>query len=308
MGRVEEAMRRAAEATEVARGQDVSATEIHSGEARATVRLENFPSEAPEPHRRLRPAKVEPPTRSAAAMLAALVERMLPSLAKKIVVDNDIDPISREQYRRLATRLHAAQGAAGLKVIAISSAVASEGKSLTASNLALTLSESYARSVLLIDGDLRRPAIGQVFGLSSGVGLSDAVQAETDPLLNLHQVTSHLSVLLAGRATVDPVAVLSSTRMGQLMIEARQMFDWVIIDTPPVGLLSDANLVADFTDGTLLVVKAETTPYEVVQRAVAALGRERILGVVLNQAPSAGPDNKYQNYYYTASQTQDPVT
>lgn len=303
MGRVEEAMRKAAGATGSAQAHDMPVRDVFPGEVQSS-RLEGFPSEAPETPRRLRPAQVESSARSAASMLTALVERMLPSLAKKVVVDEHIDPVSREQYRRLATRLHAAQGSAGLKVVAISSAVASEGKSLTASNLALTLSESYARSVLLIDGDLRRPAIGQVFGLAAGMGLSDGVQSNTDPLRHLHQVTPHLSVLLAGRPTVDPVAVLSSTRMRQAVAEAREMFDWVIIDTPPVGLLSDANLVADLTDGTLLVVKAETTSYEVVQRAVSTLGRERILGVVLNQAPNAGPENKYHSYYYSASQTQ----
>lgn len=303
MGRVDEAMRRAAEAMDTAREGMPPEPQTVLAEVKA-IRPDRFPSEAPDLSKRAPRVKADVPARTETFTLATLVERMLPSLAKKVVVDNDIDPVSREQYRRLATSLHAAQVSTGLKVIAISSALASEGKSLTASNLALTLSEAYKRSVLLVDGDLRRPSIGQVFGLSAGSGLSDAVLSQTDAELDLRRVTPHLSVLLAGQTTVDPVAVLASSRMRQLVDEAREMFDWIVIDTPPVGLLSDANLVADLADGCLLVVKAEATPFDVVERAVSTLGRERILGVVLNQASSAGPDNKYHGYYYTSGHAQ----
>jgi Mrp family chromosome partitioning ATPase len=78
----------------------------------------------------------------------------------------------------------------------------------------------------------------------------------------------------------------------------------VIIDTPPIGLLSDASLLAHVADGTLLVVKAEETPYDVVQRAVSALGKSRILGVVLNQATDVGPAGKYHSYYHATRESQ----
>lgn len=303
MGRVDEAMRRAAETGGVARMPDLSVSDTHLAEVK-TMRPEGFPSEGNEAPRRLRPAASDPSGRASASTLAALADRMLPTLSKRIVVDDAIDPASREQYRRLATGLHAAQASSGLRVIAISSALAGEGKSLTASNLALTLSESYQRSVLLIDGDLRRPSIGDVFGIPAGRGLSDSVVSEADAPLDVHRVTPHLSVLTAGRTTVDPVAVLSSQRIRQLVEEARETFDWVLIDTPPVGLLSDASLIAEVADGTLLVVKAQATPYDVVQRAVATLGRDRLLGVVLNQAADAGPGSKYHGYYYTTGHPQ----
>lgn len=304
MGRVDEAMRKAAETTGTVRRPDVSTSDAYLAEVKA-IRPEGFPSEASESApRRRRAAGQDVHARTGVQPTAALAERMLPKLAKRIVVDETIDPVSREQYRRLSTGLHAAQATNGLKVIAISSALAGEGKSLTASNLALTLSESYQRSVLLIDGDLRRPSISEVFGLPSGKGLSDSVVASHDAAPDVHQVTPHLSVLTSGRANVDPVAVLSSARLRQIIEEARDAFDWVLIDTPPVGLLSDANLIADLADGTLLVVKAAATPYDVVQRAVATLGRDRLLGVILNQAADAGPASKYHGYYYTASGPQ----
>ena len=83
------------------------------------------------------------------------------------------------------------------------------------------------------------------------------------------------------------MAGLTSDRMRRVIDEAREAFDWVIVDTPPVGLLTDANLLASMVDGAVLVVKAEHTPYQLVQRAVDALGRNRILGVVLNRAQRA---------------------
>jgi Mrp family chromosome partitioning ATPase len=107
-------------------------------------------------------------------------------------------------------------------------------------------------------------------------------------------------VLPAGRATSDPMAGLTSERMARLIAEAREAFEWVIIDTPPVGLLSDAKLLAAMADGTVLVVKADSTPYDLVQRAIEAIGRDRILGIVLNRAETAAHTYGYPSYssYY----------
>jgi len=296
MGRVDEAMRRAVEAAVEASGEGALASDTGAIGAIKDPRPEAFPAEVSEAPRRLRSVKSDTPSRGV-ALLPPVADRLMATLSRKVVVDTNIDPVSREQYRRLATGLHAAQATGGLRVVAVSSALASEGKSLTAANLALTLSESYHRTVLLIDGDLRRPSVERVFGLPPGPGLSEGVLAPSDQRLNLHQITTHLTVLGAGRPTPDPMATLASQRIRQLVDEAREMFDWVIVDTPPIGLLSDANLLADVADGTLLVVKAETTPYDVVQRAVAALGKDRILGVVLNKAIEVGPVGQYHGYY-----------
>ena len=235
-----------------------------------------------------------------------LFERLAARLSKKVVVDQTMLPSSREQYRRLAAALHQNQAASGLKVVMISSAVASEGKTLTASNLALTFSESYHRSVLLIDGDLRRPSVHTVFGITDELGLSDGLAAPDERPLTLHQVTQRLTVLPGGKPISDPMAGLTSDRMRRLIEEARDAFDWVIIDTPPVGILSDANLLASMVDGAVLVIKAEATPYQLAQRAIDALGRNRILGVVLNRAsaPAAAPYTYY--HYYNTGQKQLP--
>src|SRR6476661_7528340 len=104
-------------------------------------------------------------------------------------------PASREQYRRLAAALHHAQAATGVKVVMIASAVANEGKTLTAANLALTLSESYRRNVLLIDADLRRPSLHTMFQVEGAPGLSDGLISIDEPKLPLHRLSPRLAVL-----------------------------------------------------------------------------------------------------------------
>ena len=212
--------------------------------------------------------------------------------------DHDMMPASREQYRRLAAALHQAQRTTGFKVVMVASAVAGEGKTLTASNLAMTLSESYRRDVLLIDADLRRPSLHLVFQVPGAPGLSDGLITSEDPKLPLHRVSERLAILPAGRPTSDPIGALTSERMRRLIDEAREVFDWVVIDTPPVGLLTDAALLSSMADGVVLVVKAESTPHDMVVRAVNAIGRERVIGTVLNRAKEQPNRTSYDYYKY----------
>jgi len=309
MGRVDEAMRRAAESG-AERSSEAKGTTDVTGSDPASIDLpiDAFPTEAPErPRLRSVSPQATAPVAPAAkvapklpAILPSLGERLGANLSRKVVIDREMDPASKEQYRRLATSLYAAQAASGLKVVMVASALASEGKSLTASNLALTFSESYQKSVLLIDADLRRPSLHTVFGLPGSPGLTDGLLV-SDTKLTLHHVTEHLTVLVAGDPTSDPMGILASERMQRLIGEARETFDWVLIDTPPIGLLSDASLMAQAADGALLVVRAESTPHDVVQRAVTMLGKDRVLGIVLNRAkPTEGAGYKYHSYYQAA--------
>jgi capsular exopolysaccharide synthesis family protein len=205
-------------------------------------------------------------------------------LAQKVVVDAQMESASREQYRRLAATLHRMQAESGLKAIMIGSAVASEGKTLTAANLALTLSESYRRRVLLVDADFRRPSQHEVFKVPGTPGLMDGLKTGELSRLPVHRISSSLSLLTAGTPTSDPMAALTSESMTHVLAEAREAFDWVIVDTPPVGLLADAHLLASMLDGTLLVVRAESTPFALVKHTVEVIGADHLLGVVLNGA------------------------
>jgi capsular exopolysaccharide synthesis family protein len=304
MGRVDEAMRRAAEAAALETVQGPAGREPLAPEARPTVRAvpgEPFPTELVDRPRARTFGAVpasEPAPPANDQLLPPVAERIDTRLQRKVVVDQGIDPSSREQYRRLAAGLHATQANTGLKVVMMVSAVAGEGKSLTSSNLALTFSESYRRNVLLIDADLRRPTLHKVFGLELGPGLSDGLLTGGDSRMRLHRVSSHLTILTAGRSTSDPMVALSSERTKRLIDEARDAFDWVLIDTPPIGLLSDASLLTQMADGAVIVVKAGSTPHDQVQRAIDIIGQDRVLGVVLNRADAPNATGyKYDGYY-----------
>lgn len=299
-------MRRAAEAAAGREAAGTTAAGVGSTEPVAEV----FPAEVPDrshlrsvtPHdgavvdRRQARARVEAPSISPSSLG--------PTVESKTVIDDLTDQASKEQYRRLATALYAAQEEDELKVLMIASAVPGEGKSLTASNLAMTFSESYQRRVLLIDGDLRRPSLHTVFNIPDSPGLSDGRLTPDASGPAFHHVSPTLTILPAGKPTDDPMSILASDRVRDLIKNARATFDWVIVDTPPVGLLADASVVARMTDGAVLVVRALSTPFEIVQRATAMLGRERVLGVVLNRAPvgKAGPYN-YNSYYSQARES-----
>jgi capsular exopolysaccharide synthesis family protein len=218
---------------------------------------------------------------------------------EKLVANPLLQPIAVEQYRRLAAILHHAQKERGIRRVLVGSALAEEGKTLTATNLALTLSESYKRRVLLIDADLRRPGVNLAFGIAKQAGLSEALAAEQPQKLSIVQLSDHLSVLPAGHPNHDPMHGLTSLRMAQILDEASEMFDWVIVDSPPVGLLPDAKLLARMVDNVVFVVAAGKTPHGAIQRAIDSLGRDRVLGIVLNRVdPKSAAPGGYQYYRY----------
>jgi protein-tyrosine kinase len=216
---------------------------------------------------------------------------------EKLVVAPALDQAPVEQYRRLAAALHQMQLARDIHVLMVTSALAGEGKTLTAANLALTFAESYQRRVLLIDADLRRPTVQQLFQLPESAGLVDVLRSG-DTRQAPAYVTPKLAVLPAGAVPSDPMSLLTSERMSRVIEEAAASFDWVILDTPPVGLLPDANLLSTIVDGVVLVVGAGCTPLETVRRAADAVGRDRIVGVVLNRITPVpfATDHDYMSY------------
>jgi protein-tyrosine kinase len=214
----------------------------------------------------------------------------------KLVVGDRINPAVIEQYRHLAAVLHHAQKSSGVRSVMVTSAMPSEGKTLTATNVALTLSQSYQRRVLLIDADLRKPRMREIFALPATDGLTDVLINPRGDRLPVHQVTPTLWVLAAGRVLPDPMSMLVSPAMKQILEDAKDAFDWVVVDTPPIAILPDANLLSAMIDTALLVVSAQTTPYPMVQRAAEAVGPGRILGVVLNRAESPSLPSTYYAY------------
>jgi len=232
--------------------------------------------------------------------------RFADSALKKVVVGPDAESAVVEQYRRLAAILHHAQRDHGDRSVMVASAVEAEGKTLTATNLALTLSQSYERRVLLIDADLRRPSLHKMFRIDNSVGLGDSLKQPHGDHRPVQQVLPRLWVLPAGRPDPDPMSGLVSGTMKQLLVDATAQFDWVIVDTPPVALLPDANLLADMIDTALLVVSANTTPYPLVKRSIDALGASRILGVVFNRVDPSTLSDGYGYYAYTHTDEKPP--
>jgi protein-tyrosine kinase len=219
-------------------------------------------------------------------------------LEEKLVVASNAKLFCVEQYRKLAAALHHAQAERGIKVILICSALPGEGKTLTSVNLALTLSESYKRRVLLVDADLRHPAVHKVFQAPSTEGLNETLRSVEDRPVPVLHVSPELSLLPAGAPSRDPMHVLTSDRMKRVIQYGAERFDWVIIDTPPVALLPDAKLLASMADGVLVVIRAGETPYRPIHRALESIGRERILGVVLNHVEDRViSDAKFGSYY-----------
>jgi capsular exopolysaccharide synthesis family protein len=191
-------------------------------------------------------------------------------------------PALIEQFRRLAATLHHAQSANGLRSVMITSAMPGDGKTLTAVNLALVLAESYRARVLLVDADLRRPSIPSVVDLGEGGGLSEALVAQTEQKLALVALTPRLTLLPAGQPIANSIDALTSPRMRQILDEAKTRYEWVILDAPPVGPTADAGLLTDMVDGTLFVIHAGQTQYADIQKGIDVIGRDHILGVVLN--------------------------
>ena len=214
------------------------------------------------------------------------------------LVTGGVGSVPLEQYRRLAAVLHEAQVQGNLKTVMVTSALPGEGKSLTVANLAYTLSASYGRRVLVIDADLRAPNVHRIFGVRNSGGLGDALRNGRHELPFV-QISDGLTLLTAGRPGPAPLADLISDRMGDIIREAASTFDWVLIDTPPVGLLPDAQVLARLAGAVVFVIAAGSTPRSAVERAVSELGPDSIIGSVLNRVEDRRiPEANYYDGYY----------
>ena len=201
-----------------------------------------------------------------------------------------------EQFRSLRTQVLQAGEREGKRAFVITSAGMGEGKTLTALNLAWLMAQSDGVTALVIDADLRQPCAADYFGIETEIGLSEVLTGETKLTQAIVKLEpSGLHLLPGGAPREDVAELLSGPRFGRLLEEARKLFDYIIIDAPPLGVFTDANLLINRADAALLVVRASTTRYAVVERLLEQLPRERMLGVVLNRA-AVTPEEV--GYYY----------
>jgi capsular exopolysaccharide synthesis family protein len=212
--------------------------------------------------------------------------------------------LEAEQYRALRNVVEQLHRTTGLRVIAVSSPGPGDGKTLTAINLAGALAQASDARVLLVDADLRRPSIHRLLAMSAPHGMN-LVDAILDPELALEQVVQprppfNLHVVCAGQTPPSPYEVLKAPRFGEIIEHARQQYDLVIIDTPPLIPVQDCRVIGRWVDGFLLVVAAHRTPRRMFEESLATLDVAKILGIVFNEDDAAASSG-YIRYYSASS-------
>lgn len=206
-----------------------------------------------------------------------------------------------EEFRSLRTRLNHMQAQQDLRVIVCTSASPAEGKTFTACNLALAQAQ-LEHPILLADLDLRRPVVHQQFQCERSPGFSDFLLGEKSLEECIRHVEgTNLYILPAGSAVRNPLELLNMRPVRYTLDSFRKVFNWVILDTPPLLFSADANLLATITDGIILVVRIGSTTYDSVVRAIQTLCENNVLGIVANGARAGELYSKY-TYYYTKTE------
>jgi len=209
-------------------------------------------------------------------------------------------PVAGEQYRILRTRIlqHPSQP----RVLVVSSAAASDGKSTTATNLAFALALRSEMKVLLIDADMRRGAIASDLGLNPSPGLAEYLRGLCDltSVITGFEQLPNLHVIAAGKEYVNPCELLDSERWRSTCALARDTYGFVILDSPPIGMVADYELLQNVADGVLLVMRPDNTNRKLAARALETVPKAKLIGVVLNCVSGLlmGDQDSYGGRYY----------
>ena len=232
------------------------------------------------------------------------------SIDRRLVSVTAPSSMEAEQYQALRIKLERMARARDLKTIAITSPGARDGKTVTAINVAGALARGSTARVLLIEGDVRRPAVGKYLGLTTEdqPGLRQLIHDRDRKLQDVVQRVDPLEfdLLLAGPVDVAVHDMFRSPRMQEILADARAQYDFVIIDTPPLGPVSDCALLAPSVDGLLVVVAAHKTPRKMLEEALNQLDPASVLGIVFNRddRPLFGYRNSYYRGYFPQTQTR----
>lgn len=228
------------------------------------------------------------------------------SAAKDPIIRGDGRSSRGEAYRQLRTNIQFASVDETPRTIVVTSALAGEGKSSVAGNLAMTLSQVGQR-VCLVDGDLRRPSVADYFGLVGEAGLTTVLIGRAQLADVLQPVAPGLVAITSGTIPPNPSELLASERATELLRELEDQYDVVIIDAPPTLPVADAAVLANSADAVLFVARFGKTSKHQLEVAVRGLQQvnARILGVVLNMAPSKGARGNYYGYGHSYSYQSD---
>jgi capsular exopolysaccharide synthesis family protein len=216
--------------------------------------------------------------------------------ASRLVFLTAPDSLAAEKFRFLGVRLRHLQQSRPLKKVLITSTIPEEGKSLVSANLTGVLAQR-SQKVLLIEGDLRRPTLAQQFGLGRLAGLGDWLKGDRRTITNIYRLDGPGFWLMpAGDPPTNPLELMQSGRLSQLMEGLVTLFDWIIVDSPPLLPLADTTVWARLTDGTLLITREGKTQKRQLQRGLEILKKSDLLGVVLNGSTTSDSENYYQRY------------
>jgi len=223
-------------------------------------------------------------------------KRLIELQRQLITIDNPRSPIT-EQYRTLRTNIEFSSVDKEYKTIVVTSSSPAEGKSTTVANLAVTFAQQ-GKKVLLIDADLRKPTVHYTFNLKNVRGLTNVLTKQTI-LTDSVQSTEveHLSVLTCGPIPPNPAELLGSEAMSLFIETAKAQFDVVLFDTPPVLAVTDAQILANKVDGSILVISSGNTEQDAARKSKDLLesAKANIIGVVLNRKKAK--DSQYYYYY-----------
>jgi capsular exopolysaccharide synthesis family protein len=210
-----------------------------------------------------------------------------------------------EEFRTLRSRLYQIREKLPLKRLMVTSALPKEGKSFVAANLAQVIVRQHGRRVLLIDADLRSPGMHRHLGASQTPGLSDYLLGECDELAIMQRgPMENLFFVPAGRQATGAPELLANGRLKLFLQRVEPMFDWIIMDTPPVIPVADSTLLANFCEGVLMVVRSNATPSDLARKAREEFQDKLLLGVVLNGIPA---DQLPQSRYYYGEAVTNPA-
>ncbi|QXE01070.1 CpsD/CapB family tyrosine-protein kinase [Terribacillus sp. DMT04] len=211
---------------------------------------------------------------------------------------NPKSPIS-EQYRTIRTNIEFASVDQELSTLLVTSSGPSEGKSSTTANLGVVFAQQ-GKKILLIDGDLRKPTVHYTFKLDNRIGLSTVLVGEKTLEETVKETdVPNLDILTCGPIPPNPSELLGSKAMKQMLQIAQETYDVIVFDTPPVLAVTDAQILANICDGSIIVARSEQTEYDAIQKAKELLepAHAKMLGVVLNDVAQ----KKSNTYYYYGS-------
>lgn len=216
--------------------------------------------------------------------------------ANRIVLHSDPRSVGADRFRFLRLSLRELWNTGTLKSLLITSPLPQDGKSTVALNLATVLAEGGRRKVLLIEADLHHPSLTAQLGLKTRFGLTDCLCSNLNPTSALRRLSPlNWYLLSAGTSVSNPTELLQTAATANLLQKLNSYFDWILIDAPPVIPVTDALSIARQTNATLLVARADRTSQEALEKTIALIGKQRILGVVLNGVD--GLERLYSGYY-----------